>query len=262
MCTGDVGIPGNPPDVVVFHRLPEEPAIVEDLPRFSYLSGCPGASEGPAVFTPMVTAEYLAHIVFSSLAPIPSELRTWFPIHVLSSSFTMPPRLLKPVMGTAGATWTWQARRDAGDLKEAFDPRLHVGRVRILLGTCVATPATPRDDECGDDKLMDSSFMMERVIAPHYVRVGNVAANLQQCRGLDTPNGDGDIDLGVDPSNPTRSRCRPQPDLVLLTPAYSSLETEAGTPIIWTVEFSEMDGFKPPDETRQVWIEFTLVPSP
>ena len=104
---------------------------------------------------------------------------------------------------------------------------------------------------------MDPQFAMENVIAPHYVRVAN-----QDCRGMATPGGDGDIDLGVDPNNPQQSRCRPQFHLIFLTPAYSSDETLAGTPVTWTVEFSEADGFPPPDAARQVWIEFTLVPAP
>jgi hypothetical protein len=243
----------DPPAVAVFHRASLAAEISEDA-SFDVLAGCPGSNLGPAVFTPSVTGEYLAHLTFPGLT-FPSDPGVWFPISVLSNLFAMPPRLLTPLPG--GTSWQWQARRDAGGLKEAFDPRLRVGRVRILLGTCLATPPAPRDDECGTDQLMDPQFTMDGVIAPHYLRVAQ-----QDCRGEVTPNGDGDIDLGVDPSDPAKSRCRSQFRLVFFTPAYLSDETQAGTPVIWKVEFSADDGFPPPEQGRQVWIEFTLVPAP
>lgn len=248
----------NPPTVSVRHRPPVGDGTVEDA-RFPLLLGCPSPAGRPPVFTPTETGQFLAHLSVPGVEPIPSQPGAWLPVNVLSASFTLPPRRLQRA-ATGGDAWEWRARGGTGAVKEAFDPRLRVGRVRVLVGTCAAPAAEPRDDECGMDGLMDPAFTVERVIAPHYVRAQANLASLQDCRGVASAM-DGDIDLGPDPDSPGSSRCRPQNNLVFVTPNFQSQENAAGLPITWRVEFSEAAGFPPPDPGRQLWIEFTLVPA-
>ena len=144
----------------------------------------------------------------------------------------------------------------SGTVKEAFDPKLHVGKVRVLVGTCSLTGASPKGDECGNDALMDPAFTLTRVVAPHYVRVAN-----QDCRGLmGAP--DGDIDLSPDPADAMKSLCRPHFSVIEVTPNQRAADNSASARLRWPVEFSADDGFPPPDPSEQVWIEFTLVPRP
>lgn len=109
---------------------------------------------------------------------------------------------------------------------------------------------------------MDESFTQARVIAPHYVRFGTAAVADTACRGLQGPSGDGDIELGPDPSDPTKSLCRPHFPPIAVTPNYVSAERDANERLLWRVEFSAADGFPPPNLGEEVWIEFTLEPRP
>ncbi len=245
--------------VLVRHRAALNADYVDDA-RFSALAGCIGEREGdPAVFVPTATGEYLAFILLDKNVPeqglFPSEPNAPFPMKVLSSPFVMPPRLMMPA---GDNTWEWMGREggDTGTVKEAFDPKLRVGKVRVLVGTCSLTGASPKGDECGDDALMDPAFTRTRVVAPHYVRVAN-----QDCRGLmGAP--DGDIDLSPDPADARKSLCRPHFSVIEVTPNQLSAESQASARLRWRVEFSADDGFPPPDPSEQVWIEFTLVPRP
>lgn len=243
--------------VTVNHRPPDSDSVVEDA-RFGMLDGCPGVSNLPS-FSPTGTGDYLAHFTVAGTAPIPSEPGKWLRMNVLSTSFTLPPRLMQP--GAQPDEWIWTAKGDSTTLKEAFHPDLRVGKVRVLVGTCATPPAQGREDECGADLLMDPAFTMRQVIAPQYVRVRSLDVSVQDCHG-EASAPDGDIDLGPDPNSPRSSRCRPRFDLVRVTPNYNSLETQAGAPLTWRVVFSAEDGFPLPDPGQQVWIEFTLVPAP
>jgi hypothetical protein len=257
--------PINYPFVLVRHRAALDAEYVEDA-RFSALGGCTGEPEGPpALFAPTATGEYLAFIFFADQnmpeqALFPSEPNTPFPMKVLSSPFVMPPRLMMAVGDNA---WEWRGLRGTSVdvVKEGFDPRLRVGKIRVLVGTCSRRGDEPRTDECGNDDLMDPAFSSTRIAPAHYIRVRNELVSLQDCRG-ERGSEDGNINLGPNPSDPATSLCRPQFHLVQLTPNYSSQETAASATLTWRVEFSADDGFPPPDPGEQVWIEFTLEPGP
>ena len=245
--------------VLVRHRAALDADYVDDA-RFSALAGCIGEPEGgPAVFVPTATGEYLAFI-----SPRPER----------AGAGSLPQRAqcavpdegaLEPVRDAPAphdAGWGQHVGVDGpgggvtGTVKEAFDPKLRVGKVRVLVGTCSLTGASPKGDECGDDALMDPAFTRTRVVAPHYVRVAN-----QDCRGLmGAP--DGDIDLSPDPADARKSLCRPHFSVIEVTPNQLSAESQASARLRWRVEFSADDGFPPPDPSEQVWIEFTLVPRP
>ena len=242
--------------VTVYHRPTDSDPLVEDA-RFDIVSGCTGVSS-PPTFGPTSTGDYLAHVSYPDLPPVPSEPGAWVRINVLPSEFTLPPRLMRP--GASADEWVWSALWEPQRVKEAFDPRLRVGRVRVLVGTCTAPPREGQEDECGMDLLMDPAFTMRRVIAPQYVRVRSLDVSVQDCHG-EASRPDGDIDLGPDPASPRTSRCRPRHALVGVTPNYHSLETQASAPLTWRVVFSAADGFPLPDPGQQVWIEFTLVPA-
>lgn len=243
--------------VTVNHRRIDSDMLVEDA-RFSISSGCAGTSD-PPTFAPSETGDYLAHVSYPDLPPVPSQPGTSVRFNVLSSKFTLPPRLMQP--GAASDEWLWSGIRDSTTVKEAFDPRLHVSKVRVLVGTCAVPPMEGRGDECGGDLLMDPAFTLQRVIAPQYVRVRSQGVPVQDCHG-EASAPDGAVDLGPDPANNRASLCRPNHNLVFVTPNYRSDEPQAGATLTWRVVFSAEDGFPLPSAGEQVWIEFTLVPAP
>ena len=259
------------PVVSVRHRAKLDAKYVESA-QLGMLTGCVAEPDGgPATFSPTETGEHLAFLFqpTGEMPPpetqyIPSEPATSVMINVISNSFTMPPRYMTKVDDNK---WEWRSREGTGGngmVKEAFDPRLQVGKIRVLIGTCNLLGPVPRDDECGADAVMDESFTQARVIAPHYVRFGDLPATSTGCRGQQvmSAEGDGDIDLGPDPSDPSRSLCRPHFSPIAVTPNYASAERDANQRLLWRVEFSAADGFPPPNPGEEVWIEFTLEPRP
>jgi len=262
-CERELRLP-TVPLVSVRHRPNMDAKYLENA-QFEMLTGCvEGPEGGPATFSPTETGEHLAFLFLPTgqmsppdAAYIPSEPATSVTINVISNRFTMPPRYMTKVDDN---TWEWRSREGAdGMVKEAFDPRLHVGKVVVLIGTCTLRGPDIPDDECGTDAVLNEAFKQTRKIAPHYVRFGD-----KQCRGLQVPSGDGDgdIDLSPDPSDPMKSLCRPQFHVIAVTPNYVSAESNANERLLWRVEFSAMDGFPPPNPDEEVWIEFTLVPAP
>lgn len=246
------------PAIVVSHWAPGSDIENE---RFLHTRGC--GQSWNAVFTPTEPEgneerSYRTSIQFPGGGLIPDESVRGGRLWVVKTEFEMPPRRLSQ---TGERTWTWPRMPDtpaAATLEEAFDPDLRVGKIVIVRGQC----GIPIGDyECGKDYRGSETFRRGSPIVPYRVIVRDVPG--LDCVG-DPTQPDGDINVGPDPRDRNHSLCRPDNVLQLTTPNFtlSEASTSAAGRLIWRVEFDADRGFPPPSPGEDLWILFTLVPTP
>ena len=267
------GVPTAVPDVLVMSRgtMSEE---WKEAARLNYQTGC--GAEPSAGFVPSVAADYAAALRFpGDPLPTPPMGESGTRLEPMPAQGIVLPLRRLTRESTDSPKWTWRVLSISGGtlIKEAFDPRLHVAKVRVLQATCNGLGPDPRGDECGNDDPMDEKFERDRnnkvvieVVAPVSVRVGGERTS-RTCRA-DPRSPDGDIDFGMKRAVEVASRCLREDRLTFFTPAYFTTETAAGPqPVLWTVELSaEVVERLPPsvrmgNESKFLWIEFTLEPT-
>lgn len=260
------------PFIVVSFR--EQSGADAEDGRFPYSFSC-SLNKWDAKFTPRPPEtgqeeerNYLASIQFGDASPIPATPGGGVPIRIIPKIVTMPPRRLQPL---DSKTWAWPSQFEGQSprLYEAFDPKLQVGKVRIVQGGC-GFPRAPMlpdvererlQSECGDDKFLDSALDASTFIVPYRVTVTNESnsEDYQRCESVD-----GEVDFGRDGDRPRLSRCREesQPrNFVALTPTLLSQSSDRRR-LVWKVEFDAEKGFPPPGPDTELWIFFTLEPLP
>jgi hypothetical protein len=276
-------VPHPPTEVVVSFRPPMGPDVEEA--RLAYDSGCGLADQASwtATFTPRPAEggkeeerSYLTSIQFPDASPIPAEPPgSSIAIRIIPRSVTMPPRRLTQ---SGGRTWEWPAKFEdnPASLYETFDPKLQVGKVRIVRGSCRAPktemplPNLERERlnfECGGDKFLDSDLDETTFVIPYRVIATDVSdsADYQRCESR-IDERDGGIDFGPDPGNPRLSLCfedsSPRP-FMRMTPTFLfGVPPPERRRLVWKVEFDADKGFPPPVDGTELWIFFTLEPLP